>query len=236
MATPDLAWLPAVDLAALIRRKAVSPVEVVDAVLARIERLNPRLNAFCTVTAEEAREAAVAAEVAVMTGEALGLLHGVPVSVKDLVFTRRVLTAGGSRLFADHVPEEDAVCVERLKGAGAILVGKTNTPEFGHKGVTDNPLFGITRNPWDLALTPGGSSGGAGAAVAAGMGPLAVGTDGGGSIRIPASFCGIYGLKPSYGRVPQHPGFRGLVRSQRDRTHDAHRARRRAHARRHGGP
>jgi len=209
MAVEDLGWLPARDLAALIRTRAVSPVEVIDVVLARIERLNPRLNAFCTITAEEAREAAVAAEVAVMTGESLGPLHGVPVSVKDLVFTRRVLTTGGSRLFADHVPEEDAVCVERLKGAGAILVGKTNTPEFGHKGVTDNPLFGITRNPWNPELTPGGSSGGAAAAVAAGMGPLAVGTDGGGSIRIPASFCGIYGLKPSYGRVPQHPTFRG---------------------------
>ena len=153
----------------------------------------------------------MAAEVEVMTGEELGPLHGVPVSVKDLVFTRRVLTTGGSRLFADHVPEEDAVVVERLKGAGAILLGKTNTPEFGHKGVTDNPLFGITRNPWNPAMTPGGSSGGAGAAVAAGLGPLAVGTDGGGSIRIPASFCGIYGLKPSFGRVPQIPGFPRLA-------------------------
>ena len=144
-----------------------------------------------------------------MTGEELGPLHGVPFSVKDLLWTRRVLTTGGSRLFADHVPEEDAVVVERLKGAGGVILGKTNTPEFGHKGVTDSPLFGITRNPWNLALTPGGSSGGAGAAVAAGLGPLAVGTDGGGSIRIPASFCGIYGLKPSFGRVPQFPSFRG---------------------------
>ncbi len=209
MAADDLCWLPAHELAALIHAKKVSPVEVTDAVLARIERLNPTLNAFCTVTAEEARDAAQAAEVSVMTGEELGSLHGVPVSVKDLVFTRRVLTTGGSRLFADHVPEEDAVCVERLKGAGAVLIGKTSTPEFGHKGVTDSPLFGITRNPWNPSLTPGGSSGGAGAAVAAGLGPLAVGTDGGGSIRIPASFCGIYGLKPSFGRVPQAPGFPG---------------------------
>jgi aspartyl-tRNA(Asn)/glutamyl-tRNA(Gln) amidotransferase subunit A len=209
MTDAELAWLPALELAALIRRKAVSPVEVVEAVLRRIERLNPRLNAFCTVAAEEARDAAVAAEAAVMTGEALGPLHGVPVAVKDLVFTRRILTTGGSRLFADHVPEEDAVCVERLKGAGAIIIGKTATPEFGHKGVTDSPLFGITRNPWNPDLTPGGSSGGSGVAVAAGMGPLAVGTDGGGSIRVPAAFCGIYGLKPSFGRVPQFPGFRG---------------------------
>ena len=209
MARSDLAWLPALELAGLIRNKTVSPAEVTDAVLARIERLNPRLNAFCAVAVEEAREAASAAEVAVMTGEPLGPLHGVPFSVKDLVFTRRVLTTGGSRLFADHVPEEDAVVVERLKGAGAILVGKTTTPEFGHKGVTDSPLFGITRNPWNPELTPGGSSGGAGAAVAAGLGPLAVGTDGGGSIRIPASFCGIYGLKPSFGRVPSYPEFPG---------------------------
>jgi aspartyl-tRNA(Asn)/glutamyl-tRNA(Gln) amidotransferase subunit A len=209
MTPTDLAWLPAIELAARIRTKAVSPVEVVDLVLARIERWNPRLNAFCAVTAEDAREAASAAEVSVMTGEPLGPLHGVPVSVKDLVFTRRVPTTAGSRLFADHVPEEDAVVVERLKGAGAILIGKTTTPEFGHKGVTDSPLFGVTRNPWNPEMTPGGSSGGAGAAVAAGLGPLAVGTDGGGSIRIPASFCGIYGLKPSFGRVPSYPNFPG---------------------------
>jgi aspartyl-tRNA(Asn)/glutamyl-tRNA(Gln) amidotransferase subunit A len=209
MASSDLAWLTAQELAALVRAKKVSPVEVVDAVLARIERLNPALNCFAAVIAEEARDAAVAAEVAVMTGEPLGPLHGVPVSIKDLLFTRRVVTTGGSRLFADHVPEEDAVSVERLKGAGAIIIGKTTTPEFGHKAVTESPLLGITRNPWNPSLTPGGSSGGAAVAVATGLGPLAVGTDGGGSIRVPASFCGIYGLKPSFGRVPQAPGFPG---------------------------
>ena len=209
MAADDLIWLPALELAALIRARKVSPVEAVDAALARIERHNPALNAYCTVTAEEARDAAQAAEVSVMIGEELGPLHGVPVSIKDLVFTRRVLTTGGSRLFADHVPEEDAVSVERLKGAGAIILGKTNTPEFGHKGVTDNPLFGITRNPWSPSLTPGGSSGGAAVAAATGMGPLALGTDGGGSIRVPAAFCGIYGLKPSFGRVPHGPTFPG---------------------------
>jgi aspartyl-tRNA(Asn)/glutamyl-tRNA(Gln) amidotransferase subunit A len=208
-AQDDLCWLSALELAAQIRAKKISPVEVVDAVLARIERLNPTLNAFCTLTADEARDAAQAAEVSVMTGEELGPLHGVPVSIKDLLFTRRLLTTGGSRLFADHVPEEDAVSVERLKGAGAVILGKTNTAEFGHKAVTDNPLFGITRNPWSPSLTPGGSSGGSAAAVAAGMGPLALGTDDGGSIRIPASFCGIYGLKPSFGRVPRGAGFPG---------------------------
>jgi aspartyl-tRNA(Asn)/glutamyl-tRNA(Gln) amidotransferase subunit A len=209
MAPPDLCWLSALELGALIRKKAVSPVEVVDALLARIAEHNPAINCFCAVAADEARDAALAAEAAVMAGEALGPLHGVPFSVKDLLFTRRLLTTGGSRLFADHVPEEDDVAVERLKGAGAVLLGKTTTAEFGHKGVTDSPLFGITRNPWNLALTPGGSSGGSAAAVAAGLGPLALGTDDGGSIRVPASFCGIYGLKPSFGRVPKYPVFRG---------------------------
>lgn len=209
MPASDLCWLSALELAALIRSKQVSPVEVVGAVLARLETVNPRLNAFCAVVADEALEAAAAAEVAVLMGEALGPLHGVPVSVKDLVYTRRLATAGGSRLFADHVPEEDAVCVERLRAAGAILIGKTTTPEMGHKAVTDSPLCGVTRNPWNPELTPGGSSGGAAVAVATGLGPLAVGTDGGGSIRIPAAFCGVYGLKPSFGRVPQFPGFPG---------------------------
>ena len=205
MASDDLCWLPALELAALIRARKVSPVEVMEAVLARIERVNPVLNCFCTLTADDARDNAQAAEVSVMTGEELGPLHGVPVSVKDLVFTRRVVTTGASRLFADHVPEEDAVAVERLKGAGGIILGKTTTPEFGHKGVTDSPLFGITRNPWNLDRTPGGSSGGASAAAAAGLGPLHIGTDGGGSIRIPASCAGVFGHKASYGRIATHP-------------------------------
>ncbi|MBI2528062.1 MAG: amidase [Candidatus Rokubacteria bacterium] len=209
MAGADLAWRSAVELAGLIRDREVSPVEVTDAILARIAELGPLLNAFCTVAEEEARDAALAAEVAVLSGEPLPPLHGVPVSVKDLIFTRRIRTTGGSRLFVEHYPEEDAVSVERLRAAGAVIIGKTATPEFGHKGMTDSPLFGITRNPWNLEMTPGGSSGGAAAAVAAGLGPFALGTDGGGSIRIPASFCGIYGLKPSFGRVPSGPGFPG---------------------------
>ena len=209
MGASELVWLSAQELAQRIRGKELSPVHVVEAVLDRIGAVNPSLNAYCTVAAEEARDAASAAEIAILSGEDLGPLHGVPVSIKDLIFTRRLRTAAGSRLLADHVPEEDAVAVERLRAAGAIIVGKTNTPEFGFKGVTDNPLFGATRNPWDTARTPGGSSGGAGAAVAAGLGPLALGTDGGGSIRIPASFCGIFGLKPSFGRVPSGPGLPG---------------------------
>jgi len=209
MPSDELCWLSALDLARLVRDKTVSPVEIVEQALARIARLNPSLNAYCTVAEEQAREAASAAEVSVMTGESLGPLHGVPLSIKDVVFTRRLRTTGGSRLFAEHEPEEDAVVTERLKAAGAIILGKTNTPAFGHKGLTDNALFGPSRNPWDVSRTPGGSSGGAAAAVASGLGPLAVGTDGGGSIRVPASFCGIYGLKPSFGRVPEGPGFPG---------------------------
>ena len=192
----------ALTLARLIRDKQVSPVAVVEAVLARIEALQPTVNAFITVTAEEARAAARRAEAAVMAGERLGPLHGVPFSVKDLLLTRGVRTTMGSLIFADQVPAEDAVPVRRLREAGAILVGKTTTPEFGHKPLTDSPLFGATRNPWDLSRTAGGSSGGAAAAVVSGQAPLALGTDGGGSIRLPASCCGIVGLKPTLGRVP----------------------------------
>jgi aspartyl-tRNA(Asn)/glutamyl-tRNA(Gln) amidotransferase subunit A len=192
----------ALTLARLIRDKQVSPVAVVEAVLARIEALQPTVNAFITVTAEEARAAARRAEAAVMAGERLGPLHGVPFSVKDLLPTRGVRTTMGSLIFADQVPAEDAVPVRRLREAGAILVGKTTTPEFGHKPLTDSPLFGATRNPWDLSRTAGGSSGGAAAAVVSGQAPLALGTDGGGSIRLPASCCGIVGLKPTLGRVP----------------------------------
>lgn len=201
----DFAFMSATDLAAAIRTRRVSPVEVVEAVLRRIERLNGTLNAYCTVTADSARRVAQAAEIAVMHGDPLGPLHGVPVSVKDLVITRSVRTTFGSRIYETNVPEEDAPLVERLKAAGAILMGKTTTPEFGWKGVTDSPLWGVSRNPWNLERTPGGSSGGAGAAVAAGLAPLAVGTDGGGSIRIPASFCGVFGLKPTFGVIPVYP-------------------------------
>jgi Asp-tRNA(Asn)/Glu-tRNA(Gln) amidotransferase A subunit family amidase len=202
----DLCWQPATELAALIRKKKVSPVEVTDAVLARIEKLNPTLNAYVTLIAEQARKAARAAERAVGRRSAtLGPLHGVPFSVKDLVATKGVRTTFGTPLYRDNVPTEDAPIVERLKAAGAIMLGKTNTPTFGWIGATHNLLFGITRNPWNTERTPGGSSGGASAAVAAGLGPLAVGTDGGGSVRIPASCAGIFGFKASFGRIPTYP-------------------------------
>jgi aspartyl-tRNA(Asn)/glutamyl-tRNA(Gln) amidotransferase subunit A len=202
-------WRSALELAAAIRAKQVSPVEIAKAVLARIDALNPRLNAFCLLASDITLRDAREAEIAVVKGEPLGLLHGVPFSLKDVIFTRGLRTTGGSRLFAEAVPEEDAIAAGRLRAAGGVLLGKTNTSEFGHKALTDNPLFGPTRNPWNLDLTPGGSSGGAAAAVASALGPVALGTDGGGSLRIPAAFCGVYGYKPSWGRVPQHPSFPG---------------------------
>jgi aspartyl-tRNA(Asn)/glutamyl-tRNA(Gln) amidotransferase subunit A len=201
----ELCWMSAADLAAGIAKKKISPVEVLEAVLDRIERLRP-LNAYVTLDAGGARKAARAAERAVMKkGARLGPLHGVPFSVKDLVVTKGVRTTFGTPFYKDNVPDEDAPMVDSLKRAGAVMVGKTNTPTFGWIGATHNLLFGPTRNPWNLARTPGGSSGGASAAVAAGLAPLAVGTDGGGSIRIPSSFAGIYGLKPSFGRIPVYP-------------------------------
>jgi aspartyl-tRNA(Asn)/glutamyl-tRNA(Gln) amidotransferase subunit A len=200
--TADLAYTSAAELAALIARRAVSPVEAVDVVLDRIEKTQPTINAFITVCAEEAREAAKEAEAAVMRGDAWAPLHGVPFAVKDLVNTAGVRTTFGSWALSDNMPSADSPAVARLKAAGAILVGKTTTPEFGHKCFTEAPLFGRTANPWNLLRTPGGSSGGAAAAVAAGLAPIGVGTDGGGSSRIPAACCGIVGFKQTLGLVP----------------------------------
>jgi len=205
VANDELCWMPAADLATAIAGRKVSPVEVVEVLLARIEKTR-LLNAYVLVDADGARKAAKAAERAVMRRRArLGPLHGVPFSVKDLVITKGLTTTFGTPLYRNNVPAEDAPSVARLKAAGAILLGKTNTPTLGWIGITDNLLFGVTRNPWSLDHTPGGSSGGAGAAVVAGLGPLAIGTDGGGSIRKPAAWCGIFGLKPSYGRIPVYP-------------------------------
>lgn len=189
------------ELASLIRRKEVSPVEVVRAALDRIAARS-ELNAFITVTGDQAMEAARKAETKVMAGGVLPPLHGIPYSVKDLTATAGVRTTMGSAIYEEFVPTEDAVAVARAKAAGAILIGKTTTPEFGHKPVAEAPIFGRTLNPINPMYTPGASSCGAAVAVAAGMGPLALGTDGGGSIRIPASCCGIVGLKPTLGVVP----------------------------------
>ncbi len=202
----DLAFLPATELIAAYRDKRVSPVEATAAALERIDAFNDRLNAFCLTDRDGAIEAARRSEARWARGEPAGLVDGVPVSVKDLVLTRGWPTLRGSRTVdPNQAWDEDAPAVARLREHGAVLLGKTATCEFGWKGVTDSPLTGVTRNPWNPERTPGGSSGGSAAAVAAGMGPLAIGTDGGGSVRIPCGFCGLVGLKPSFGRVPIYP-------------------------------
>ena len=206
MTNTELAFLPATDLHTLIRDKQVSPVEVTRTFLERIEHLDSHLNSYLTVLPEDALRAAKASEEAVVSGAELGPLHGVPVSIKDLEMTSGVRTTGGSLLFEDRVPNVDSEVVRRIMGAGAIMLGKTNTPELGLLGHTENRLGDHCRNPWDTSRTTGGSSGGAGAAIAAGLCTLASGSDGGGSIRIPASFCGIYGIKPTQGRVPRLVG------------------------------
>lgn len=202
----ELCSLSAGELVRRITGREVSAVEVMRAHLARIEEANPRLNAIVTLLPEETllREAE-RADAAVAAGEALGPLHGLPVAHKDLTLTRGIRTTFGSPIFADFVPEENALIVERLRAAGAITIGKTNTPEFGAGSQTFNPVFGPTRNPWDGTKTCGGSSGGAAVALASGMVPIADGSDYGGSLRNPASFCGVVGFRPSPGRVPVWP-------------------------------
>jgi len=201
----DLLTLSAAELTRQYRARSVSPVEVIRAVLQRIDSLNPVLNAFCFV-APDALAMAEQSEARWMRGEPKGVLDGVPVSIKDLLLTRGWPTLRGSRTVDPAGPWiDDAPAVARLREHGAVLLGKNTTPEFGWKGVTDSLLTGVTRNPWDPSRTPGGSSGGGAAAVAAGMGPLTLGTDGGGSIRIPCAFTGLFGLKPSFGRVPAWP-------------------------------
>jgi aspartyl-tRNA(Asn)/glutamyl-tRNA(Gln) amidotransferase subunit A len=202
MSDADLLFTPATRAAALIRAKKLSPVDYMETVLKAIEHAQPKLNCFRVVMTDEARRDAKLAEKAVTDGARLGPLHGVPVSIKDLVDVAGVHTRHGSAIFEDNVAARDDVLVGRLRAAGAIVIGKATTPEFGVKGLTDGPSFGITRNPWDLERTPGGSSGGGAAAVAAGLGPLSLGTDGAGSVRGPASCCGLVGLKPTLGAVP----------------------------------
>ena len=198
----ELCWMTAAELGTRIAAGELSPVEATEALWRRIHRLNPGLNAYVTLLEERSLQRARRAEEEIAAGGALGPLHGVPVAIKDLGDPLAgVRNTFGSRLFADFVPEQSATYVERLEEAGAVVLGKTNTPEFGHKGVTDNLLFGPTRNPFDPSKNAGGSSGGASAAVAAGLAPLAQGSDAGGSIRIPAAWCGVYGFKASYGRV-----------------------------------
>lgn len=210
MNATDLTQCPGHELLQLYRSGQASPVEATQAVLARIERLNPQINAFCVVDPDAALASARASEARWQahrsSGAPVGELEGVPTTIKDLILTRGWPTLRGSRTIdPQQAWDVDAPATARLREAGAVLLGKTTTPEFGCKGETNSPATGITRNPWNTAHTPGGSSGGAAAAVAAGLGPLAVGTDGAGSVRIPAAFCGNVGLKPSFGRVPAYP-------------------------------
>jgi aspartyl-tRNA(Asn)/glutamyl-tRNA(Gln) amidotransferase subunit A len=201
----DFAFMTALELRKLIRNRSVSPVEVVERTLARIETLQPTLNPFVTVTLDLALDAARKVEAAVMSGAHVGPLDGLPISIKDLTAVKGVRWTSGSRTAEDFIAPVDSPASERVKAAGACLVGKTTTTEFGCKTSSDSPLTGITRNPWNLDKTTGGSSAGAGASVAAGITPFALGTDGGCSIRIPSSFCGLFGIKAHFGRVPLYP-------------------------------
>src|SRR6266571_550733 len=220
----DPCFLPAYELLARYRARELSPVEVTRAALERIERLDPLVNAFVTVTPELALDQARRAEAAWLAGEAAAPLAGVPASIKDLFPTKGIRTTRGSVRWRDWVPDFDAPSVGRMRAAGVVLLGKTNTPEAGWKGSTSNRVAGITRNPWDLGRTPGGSSGGAAVAVATGMGSLGLGSDGGGSVRLPAAFTGVYGLKPTHALVPgsgtgpfEHLGHVGpIARTVRD--------------------
>ena len=201
----ELFKLSAVELRRLIGRCELSPVELLDYILARIDRLDPKIHAFVHLDRRGAKAAARQAEKAMTRGDPLGPLHGLPISIKDLILVKGMPCTRGSWFFRNDVPKQDPPAIERLRKAGAIIIGKTNTPELGWKGSSSNVLFPETRNPWNLERTPGGSSGGATAATAAGLGPFHIGSDGGGSIRIPASFTGTFGFKASYGRIPNTP-------------------------------
>ncbi len=194
--------MSACDMRDAIKRQELTSEEITEVIIERIEKVNPIINAYCTPTFDLAREMAKKADKAVKSGKPLGLLNGVPTSIKDEVETKGVRSTFGCEIFENYIPDHDDVAVERLKDAGMVMLGKTNLPAFGYAPMTTNSIFGTTKNPWNLGRTPGGSSGGAAAAIAAGLGPLALGGDGGGSIRIPSSFCGTYGIKPTFGRVP----------------------------------
>ena len=203
----DMAFAPATELRRLIQSKEVSIVELLELFYQRIDSINPRLNAYLALCQDQALDQARSAQDAVQRGDSLGPLHGIPISVKDLEMTKGIPTTLGSAVFRDRTPDIDSVVVERIRQAGAIILGKTNTPEFGLSGTTENKVSDPCRNPWNTERTPGGSSGGAAAALASGLCTLATGSDGGGSIRIPASFSGVFGIKPSQGRVPRYGGY-----------------------------
>jgi Asp-tRNA(Asn)/Glu-tRNA(Gln) amidotransferase A subunit family amidase len=203
MRKEDICFMSACEMAEKIRTQELTAQEITEIIIERIERLNPSINAYCTPTPELARDMAKKADERVKGGEKVGTLNGIPISIKDETEVEGVRTTFGSKIFENNKPRRDDILVKRARNAGAIILGKTNTPAFGFKGETDNLIFGVTKNPWNLERTSGGSSGGAASAVASGLSPLAIGSDGGGSIRIPSSFCGTFGLKPTFGRVPQ---------------------------------
>lgn len=201
----DICFLSAYEMRQKINSQELSSLEITETLIERIEAINPKVNAYCTTSFDLAREMARKADQAVKNGEKLGLLNGIPTSIKDLMMVKGVRTTYGSLLHENFIPEDDEIAVKRLKEAGCVILGKTNTPEFGHVALTNNKIFGETFNPWNLETNSGGSSGGAAASVASGMGPLALGSDGGGSIRVPSCCCGVYGLKPTFGRIPRYP-------------------------------
>lgn len=214
-----LSNMTVVETIILIKEKKISPVEVVKSFLDEIDSKNPEINAFCTVVHDEALREAKRYEEEIIKNGDVGPLYGLPVAIKDLTLTKGIRTTFGSKVFENFIPDRDSIVVERIKKAGGIILGKTNTPEFGHKGTTDNMIFGATKNPHDPGLTTGGSSGGSAAAVAGGMIPFAEGSDGGGSIRIPASLCGVFGLKPTYGRIPNDTDEKNLFATQNPFIH-----------------
>ncbi|MHA1191091.1 MAG: amidase [Promethearchaeota archaeon] len=201
----EICFLPAFEMKEKIASQELSSTEIIEVFIERIEKVNPIINAYCTPTFEMAREMAKKADDSIKNGQNLGSLTGIPTSIKDLMLLKGVRTTYGSLLHENFIPEDDEVVVKRLKKAGCVILGKTNTPEFGSIALTNNKIFGETKNPWNTETNSGGSSGGAAASVAAGIGPLALGSDGGGSIRVPSSCCGVYGLKPTFGRIPRYP-------------------------------
>ena len=204
MSKEDVCFMSACEMVEKIKTQELTSVEITETIIERIEKINPLVNAYCTPTFDLARELAKKADDLAKKGEG-GLINGVPTSIKDLMQTKGIRTTFGSKLYEDFIPEQDDVVFQRLVKAGGVILGKTNTPEFGMIALTNNKIFGETKNPWNLETNSGGSSGGAASSVASGLGPLALGSDGGGSIRVPSSCCGVYGLKPTQGRVPSYP-------------------------------
>jgi len=199
----NIFYISATELSNIIRTQTITVEEITERFISRIEKLNPILNSYCTLTFDLAREKAKEADRKINNSEPLGVLEGIPTALKDDIEVKDIRTTFGSKIFENYFPKRDEIIVKRLRDAGVVILGKTNMPEQGFKGVTDNLIFGTTKNPWNLEKTPGGSSGGSAVAIASGMTTLAIGSDGGGSVRIPSSFCGVYGFKPTFGRIPQ---------------------------------